>query len=132
MRPAALSLFLLAFTVAAFALDEIASNTAEPSNRKALLRELVGQDHGEITAIEPSSKENGSVVIGYTSGTVLFCHGNRGCRKFSGTPNASVEQIAVSRNGASEVIWVTYAQGALYQCAKTLCKKFIWSESLQD
>jgi hypothetical protein len=123
--------FFFAFTVAAFAQDQGESSTTEPPNRKALLKELVVQDRGEVTAIESSSKEDGSVVIGYVSGTVLICYGNQGCKEFGGTPSAPVEQIAVSKSGASEIIWVTYRQGALYRCANNQCSKFIWHDAYQ-
>ena len=132
MRPAALSSIFIAFTVAALAQDPSAAATTEPENRKTLIRELVAQDRGEVTAIEPSSKEDGSVVIGYSSGAVLICNGNQSCRKFGGTPSVSVEHIAVSRDGASEIIWVTYRQGALYQCANNQCGKFMWTDKPQE
>jgi hypothetical protein len=128
MRPAALSLIVFAFTVSALAQDPSGADTTEPDSRKTLLRELVAQDRGEVTAIEPSSKEDGSVVIGYASGAVLVCDDNQSCRKLGGTPSVSVEHIAVSKNGASEIIWVTYRQGALYQCANSQCGKFMWHD----
>jgi hypothetical protein len=132
MRPAALSFIFFAFTVAALAQDPSGAATTEPNSRKALIRELVAQEHGEVTAIEPSSKEDGSVVIGYASGAVLICDDNLSCRKFAGTPSVSVEHIAVSRNGASEIIWVTYRQGALYQCVNNECGKFVWHDKQQE
>lgn len=132
MSVVAHSIILFAFTIAAFAQDQGEATPAEPPSRKALLKELAAQDHGEVTAIEPSSKEDGSVIIGYTSGTVLACRGNHVCRKFGGTPNAPVEQIAVSKSEASEIIWVTYGQGALYRCADNLCKKFTWPDTHQE
>ena len=131
MRLAALSFIFFVFTVSALAQDTSGVANTEPTSREALLRQLVAQDHGEVTAIEPSSKEDGSVVIGYASGAVLICDGNQSCRKFGGTPSVSVEHIAASRNGVSEVIWVTYRQGALYQCANYQCGKFIWHDEQQ-
>jgi hypothetical protein len=132
MRPAALFFIVFAFTVSALAQDPSGAATTDSNGRKALIRELVAQDHGEITALEPSSKEYGSVVIGYASGAVLICHDNQSCRKFGGTPSVSVEHIAVSRNGVSEIIWVSYRQGALYQCANNQCGKFMWHDKQQE
>ena len=132
MRPAALSFIVFAFTVSALAQDPSEVATTDPNSRKALIRALVAQDHGEVTAIEPSTKEDGSVVIGYASGAVLICDDNQSCKKLGGTPSVSVEHIAVSRNGASEIIWVTYRQGALYQCANNQCGKFMQHDKLQE
>jgi hypothetical protein len=132
MRATALSFFIFAFTVSALAQDPSGVAATDNNSRKTLIRELVAQDHGEITAIEPSSKEDGSVVIGYASGAVLICDDSQSCRRFGGTPNVSVEHIAVSRNGASEIIWVTYRQGALYQCANNQCGKFMWTDKPQE
>ena len=132
MRAAALSFIVFAFTASALAQDQSGAATTEPNSRKALLRELVAQDHGEVTAIEPSSKEDGSVVIGYASGAVLICDDNESCKKFGGTPSVSVEHIAVSKKGASEIIWVTYRQRALYQCANNQCRKFMWHDKQQE
>jgi hypothetical protein len=36
-----------------------------------------------------------------------------------------VAHIAVSKRGASEIVWVTYRQGALYRCVDNTCIKFI-------
>ena len=125
MMRSILSIILIALCAASFAQDQGESSPSESSNRKTLLRELVAQDRGEITAIEPSSKENGSVIIGYSSGVVLNCKSDQDCREFNGTPNISVEHIAASKRGASEIIWVTYRQGALYQCVDNSCVKVI-------
>ena len=120
-----LSIILIALCAVTFAQDQEESSPTPSSNRKTLLRELVAQDRGEITAIEPSSKEDGSVIIGYSSGVVLICKSDQDCREFDGTPNVSVEHIAVSKRGAYEIIWVTYRQGALYQCEDNSCIKFL-------
>ena len=116
--------------VGASAQDQSGSTTTESQRRKALLREFAVQERGDITAVEPSSRDDGSVVIGYTSGSVLICYGDQNCREFGGTPNAPVEQIAVSKNEDSEIIWVSYRQGAIYRCAKDLCTKNLWDNSL--
>lgn len=101
------------------------ASSAEASSRKSLLKNMVAQDRGEITAIEPSSKEGGGVFIGYQSGTVMNCHADQSCREFGGTPAAPVERLAVSLRAGGEIVWVTFRQGALYQCTGGQCKKFI-------
>ncbi len=131
MRPAALSSIIFAFTVAALAQDQSGAATAEPKSRNTLIRELVAQDRGAITAMEPSSKEGQGVVIGYSSGAIFNCHGKHSCKEFRGTPNTAVENIAISKRGKSEVIWVSYGQGALYQCVDNRCNKFVW-DIMQD
>lgn len=120
-----LSIILIALCAVSFAQDQEESSPTSSSNRKALLKDLVAQGRGEVTAIEPSSKEDGSVIVGYSTGVVLNCKSDQECRDFSGTPNVSVEHIAVSKRGASEIVWVTYRQGALYQCVDNACIKFI-------
>jgi hypothetical protein len=84
---------------------------------------LIPHDRGEITAIEPSSREDGGAIIGYSSGMVLSCNSSQDCRDFDGTPSVSVEQIAVSKHGESQIIWITYRQGALYHCVNSSCNK---------
>jgi len=125
MMRSVLSIILIALCAVSFAQDQEESNPTSSSNRETLLKDLVAQGRGEITAIEPSSKEDGSVIIGYSSGVVLNCKSDQDCRDFNGTPNVSVEHIAVSKRGASEIVWVTYRQGALYQCVDNTCIKFI-------
>ena len=125
MIRAVLSIILVALCAAAFAQDHGESSPTPSSNRKALLKDLAAQNRGEITAIEPSSKQEGGVVVGYSSGVVLYCMSDQDCRVFDGTPNVSVEHIAVSKRGAYEIVWVTYRQGALYRCADDSCIKFL-------
>ena len=120
-----LSIILIALCAVTFAQDQGESSPNPSSNRKTLLRDLVAQDRGEITAIEPSSKDDGGVIIGYSSGVVLNCKSDQDCREFDGTPSVSVEHIAVSKRGAYEIVWVTYRQGALYQCEDNSCIKFL-------
>ena len=132
MYRATVSLILYFFAVGAFAQSQGNTATAESERRKALLKEFVVQDRGEITIIEPSSRDDGSVVIGYASGAVLICHDNQNCKEFGSTPNTPVEQIAVAKNGASEIIWVTYRQGAIYRCAGDLCTKNLWNNAQSE
>lgn len=129
MYRATVPLVFCFLAVSAFAQDQSDSTTSESQRRKALLKEFVVQDRGEVTVIEPTSKADGGVVIGYSSGTVLICYDNQNCKEFGSTPNAPVEQIAVSKSGESEVIWVTYRQGAVYRCATDLCTKNLWSNA---
>ena len=123
MRIVALSFFIPIFAVAAFAQDKSGPTSPEASTRKALLQEMVNQDRGDITVMEASSKEDGSVILGYSSGAVSICSENRPCTEFAGTPNVPVQRIAASRNGASEIIWVSYRQGAIYRCVNSQCSK---------
>ena len=114
----------------ALASDSVKGATGAPT-REALLKAAVARDRGEITAMEPSSREGGGVIIGHSSGAVLNCYGDDHCREFFGTPNTVVEHIAVSRRGASEIVWVSYPQGALYRCSGNQCEKFLW-DGVQD
>lgn len=132
MHPALIPLIFMAFSITAFAQDHDESTTTETLSRKAILRGLVAQDHGEVTAIEPSSRADGSVVIGYSSGAALVCHGSQGCTELGGTPSTPVELIAVSMSGTSELIWLTYRQGAIYQCTNSQCRKFTVIDALQE
>lgn len=120
-------LSIIVFFVCAVALaqDQGEASPTPPADRKALLKDLVARDRGEITAIEPSSKNDGSVIIGYSSGAILICKSAQVCKEFDDTPSVPVEHIAVSKRGADETIWVTYRQGALYQCQDNSCIKFL-------
>ena len=129
MRATAFLFFILMFPLAVFAQGE--STGPESSSRKALLQKMVTQERGEITAMEASTKEDGSVILGYTSGFVSICNGNQPCTEFAGTPNVPVLQIIASRNGASEIIWVSYRQGAIYRCINAQCSKSAWHEAQQ-
>jgi hypothetical protein len=100
------------------------ATTAKPtSDRDAIIKQLVAQDRGDITAMEPSSTHSGGVIVGYSSGAVIRCKADLTCNEFTGTPNVAVEQLAVSRRGASEIVWVSYRQGAMYQCMDGSCQK---------
>ncbi|MEH6593441.1 MAG: hypothetical protein V7746_24455 [Halioglobus sp.] len=132
MRSTILWFIIFASSAVTLAQDREEATTMEPSSREALLKGMVMRDRGEITALEPSSQEGGSVIIGYSSGAVLNCYGNQSCKEFNGTPNMAVEHIAVSSRGASEIIWVTYRHGAIYQCAIKNCSKFDWDGPEQE
>ena len=92
--------------------------------RKARIRELVAIEKGDITALEPTTTGDGRVLIGYSSGTLLNCAPDQRCTEYAGTPNIAVERIAISRRGGAEILWVTYAQGALYLCESAQCRRF--------
>jgi hypothetical protein len=129
MHATALSFFILLFSATAFAQEQGESSSTEASSRKALLQEMVKQDRGDITAMEASTKEDGSVILGYTSGAVSICNENQPCTEFAGTPSVPVLQIVASRKGASEIIWVSYRQGAIYRCTNSRCSKSVWHET---
>ena len=126
MRRIFFSLIIVTSCAAASAQDSSQASASEATSREALLKALVNRDRGEITAMEPSSGEAGGVIIGYSSGAVLHCYGDQQCMEFSGTSNTGVEQLAVSRRGEQEILWVSYPQGALYQCADFTCSRFNW------
>jgi hypothetical protein len=131
MRRVLATFFLLASGgIVAIAPDQVRAATEAPT-REALLKAAVARDRGEITAMEPSSREGGGVIIGHSSGAVLNCYRDRSCREFLGTPNTTVGHIAVSRQDDAEVVWVSYPQGALYRCIGNRCEKFLW-DGLQD
>lgn len=129
MRATAFLFFILIFSVAAFSQEQGEPTSPEAQSRKALLQEMVKQDRGDITAMEASSKEDGSVILGYASGSVSVCSENQPCIEFAGTPSVPVQQIVASRNGASEIIWVSYRQGAIYRCTNKQCSKSVWHET---
>ena len=132
MRNFLACLILATASVSAHARDSQKTSSSASPNREALLKAAVNRDRGEITAMEPSSVEGQGVFLGYSSGTVLNCYAENTCKEYHGTPNASVGNIAISRRGKSEVLWVSYPQGALYQCTAGACKRFIWDTSKSE
>lgn len=129
MRVPAFLFFIFIFSTTAFAQQKNESTNPEAASRKVLLQEMVKQERGDITFMEASSKEDGSVILGYSSGTVAICNENRACIEFSGTPKVPVQQIVASRNDASEIIWVSYRQGAIYRCIDGQCSKSVWHKT---
>lgn len=132
MRPVLSFVLVVALPVITASAWGQTSSAGEAPDREALLSKFVAQNRGDVTAIEASTRQGGGVVIGYASGAVLRCTSQKTCQELAGTPNVPVEQIAVSRGGTSEVIWVAYRQGALYHCAEDLCEKFTWRSPIQD
>lgn len=120
-----LSITLITFCTSLSAQNQEETFPGTSSDRKALLKDFVTQDRGEITSMEASAGDDGGVITGYSSGAVLRCDSSQACMEFSGTPNVPVQQIAVSKQGASEIVWVTYRQGALYQCVNKSCNKLV-------
>ncbi len=131
MRAPAFLLFVFLFSATSLAQQINETTGPEAASRKALLQELVKQERGDITVMEASSKKDGSVILGYSSGVVSVCNENPPCFEFAGTPNTPVQQIVASRNGASEVIWVSYRQGAIYRCDDGQCRKSVGHETHQ-
>jgi hypothetical protein len=116
---------LIAVSSVSFSQDREKPAQTTSSEREALLKKLVAQNSGEITAIEASSMQDGSVIVGFSSGTVLICSRTKDCHQFANTPSVAVEQLAVSKQGTTVVVWVTYRQGALYQCIERRCEKVL-------
>lgn len=94
--------------------------------RDELLKAAVNRDRGTISVLEPASAAGRGIYVGYSSGTVLNCYGSNRCKELSDTPSTPVQGIAVSRRGDTEVVWVSYRQGALYQCIDGVCSRFLW------
>lgn len=109
---------------ASFATAELQDKEVSPDDRRrARIQELVRQEKGEVTAMEASARDDGSVFVGFASGSVVHCPATGACDEFAGTPNVAVQHIAVARDGASQVVWVAYRQGALYRCRDRDCEK---------
>jgi len=123
---------VLAASASTLAQDQGGATNSNAADRKALLKAAVARDRGEITALEPLTGTAQGVVVGYSSGAVMNCYGENICKEYGGTPNIAVEHIGVSTRGALNVVWVSYPRGVLYQCIKTLCKRFIWSTVLDE
>ena len=105
--------------------------TREELIRKSLLQEAVSLDSGEVTAMEPLPDDSQGVIIGYSSGKVLHCYGEKSCAVFQNTPGSAVRTIAISTRKNKPIIWVAYGQGAIYQCIESACERFIWDEVRQ-
>ena len=129
MRTTAFLCFILIFSATAHSQEQGEPSSPETSSRKALLQEMVKQDRGDIAVMEASTKEDGSVILGYTSGAVSICSERQSCTVFAGTPSVPVQGKAASRNGTSEIIWVSYRQGAIYRCTNSQCSKSVWHET---
>ncbi len=117
---------LLILALPCFAQSGGSNQSSGTPDRDALLKAAVARDRGEITALEPLSGDGAGIAVGYSSGAVLNCFSDQSCREFGGTPNTAVQAIAVSRRGNAEILWVSYSQGALYQCRQARCTKFLW------
>ncbi len=129
MRHILLSFIIVVCSTTALAQDPAGAGATDASKREALLKAAVARDRGDISVMEPVPGDGRGVVLGYSSGAVLQCYGNHSCIEFSGTPNLAVEHIAISKREKSEIVWVSYPQGALYRCVGDACSKFIWRGS---
>ncbi len=126
--------FLLALLAASAAASgqtdsaKTAGTTAGEDSRKALIKSALGRERGAITSMEPSTRDEGGVILGYSSGAVVYCHGEYRCRPFEQTPDAAVSTpvtaISVSGRGSAEVVWVAYPNAVLYQCSNFVCRQF--------
>jgi hypothetical protein len=105
-----------------------AAAPASKSSRDAVIRSALARDNGDITAMEAAQRDGGGVFIGYSSGAVVNCHGNAGCRAFDGTPSSavagSVTDLGVSRSAGAEIVWVAYPHGVVYRCSDYFCREF--------
>jgi len=105
-----------------------AAGPAPNSSREALIRSALARDHGEITAMEPALRDGGGVFIGYSSGAVVNCRGEEGCRAFDGTPSSAVtgavQGLSLSRSSGAEIVWVAYPHGVIYRCVDDFCRQF--------
>lgn len=101
---------------------------ATQSSRDALIRSALARDHGEITAMEASLRDGGGVIIGYSSGAVVNCRGEEGCKAFDGTPSSAVtgavQGLGLSRSSGAEIVWVAYPHGVIYRCVDHFCRQF--------
>jgi hypothetical protein len=105
------------------------SPAAQKLDRDALIKRALAGERGEITTMEPSSSNGKGVIIGYSSGAVVHCHGDKDCRAFDGTPGSTlvggVTAIAVSQRDNREIVWVAYPHGVLYRCADYFCRELL-------
>lgn len=131
MRMSILLCVLLLPSGLVVAQDEENKPTREELIRKSMLQEAVSRDSGEVTSMEPMPNESQGVIIGYSSGKVLHCYGEKSCTVLKNTPGSAVRRIAISTRRNKQVIWVAYGQGAIYQCIENACEKFIWDEVQQ-
>jgi hypothetical protein len=105
-----------------------AAAPASKSSRDAAIRSALASDNGKITAMEAAQRDGGGVFIGYSSGTVVNCFGNSGCRAFDGTPSSAVVgavgDLSVSRSAGADIVWVAYPHGVVYRCSDYFCREF--------
>jgi hypothetical protein len=123
--------FSIVAVISANALAQDSPAAAAPSSkssRDAVIRSALARDNGEITAMEAAQREGGGVFIGYSSGTVVNCFGNAGCRAFDGTPSSAVagavRDLSVSRSAGADIVWAAYPHGVVYRCSDYFCREF--------
>ena len=120
MRPVIVFLF---FATAGFLL---AQKAASEDSRTEIIKNALARDRGDINIMEPSPQDGGGVYVGYSTGTLLHCRGDSSCTELKGTPNVAVTDVAVSRRGNRDIIWIAYPLGGFYQCVDYQCNKFEW------
>jgi len=120
--------YLILITVAA-STAVLAQEPQGGNSRAEILKNALARNRGDISVMEPSSKEGGGVYIGYSSGALLHCHGEQHCNEFKGTSNVAVIDIAVTRRGGRDIVWVAYPLGAFYRCVDYRCQRFEWDIS---
>lgn len=130
MRNVLLFSIIVAATASAFAQDTPSANTsASKDARDAVIKSALARDRGEITAMEALNGDGKGVMLGYSSGAVVNCHGEGNCRAFDGTPSSAiigaVSGISVSSRGGQEVVWVAYPHGIIYRCADYVCREIV-------
>lgn len=130
MRHALLFSIIVAVSASAFAQDTPSANTsASKDARDAVIKGALARDRGEITAMEALNGDGKGVLLGYSSGAVVNCHGDGKCRAFDGTPRSAitgaVSGISVSSRGGQEIVWVAYPHGIIYRCADYVCREIM-------
>ena len=103
-----------------------AQQPASESARTEIIKSALARDRGEISVMEPSTRDGGGVYVGYSTGTLLHCRGDATCTEFKGTPNVAVRDIAVSHRGDRDILWIAYPLGGFYQCLSYQCSRFEW------
>ncbi len=130
MRPLSFICLVLAYFIPALSAQgqDGPSQPSSANSRQAVIKSSLARDRGEITAMEPSSLDGKGVFLGYSSGAVVNCYGDDTCQVMDGTPSSAVvggvRDIAVSRRGGEDIVWVAYPHGVFYRCARGFCREF--------
>ena len=119
-------IFLLLATAGLFSAQKSAGEDA----RTEIIKSALARDRGDITTMEPSPRDGGGVYVGYSTGTLLHCQDDSSCIELKGTPNVEVRNLAISRRGNQDIIWIAYPLGGFYRCEDHQCRKFEWDSVL--
>jgi hypothetical protein len=130
MRNILLFSIIVAASASTLAQDTPPANTsASKDARDAVIKGALARDRGGITAMEALNGDGKGVILGYSSGAVVNCHGEGNCRVFDGTPRSAitgaVSGISVSTHGGKEIVWVGYPHGIIYRCADYVCREIM-------